>query len=85
MGNNYVGENKTNSFKGKRFRRLVDPEMQDKRNKCMCFRCNENFVSGHNCHSKQLRVLLLEDVINEEPDDQETKEDFVIEMKSLQL
>ena len=35
--------------------------MQDRRDKGICYRCDEKFFIGHRCKNKQLHVLLVEE------------------------
>ena len=85
MGNT-TGNFRTNpSFKGRGFRSLTDAEVLDKRAKGLCFRCDEKFGPGHICPNKQLQVLLLEEGMDEESTEQESKREDEIEMKALQL
>ena len=48
------------------FKRLTDREMQEKREKRLCFRCDERFSPGHRCKQKTLQVLW---VTNDEEED----------------
>ena len=83
---NTTGTFRTNpSFKGRGFRSLTDAEVLDKRAKGLCFRCDEKFGPGHICPNKQLQVLLLEEGMDEESTEQESKREDEIEMKALQL
>ena len=43
------------------FRKLSDSEWQEKREKGLCFRCDEKFTMGHRCKKKELRVVLVSD------------------------
>lgn len=54
-------------------RRLTDKELQDKRAKGLCYRCDAKWAVGHRCRKKELSVLS----INEEDEvlEQEEKED----------
>lgn len=42
-------------------RRLSDKELQQKRAKGLCFRCDEKWSMGHRCKKKELSVLLIEE------------------------
>ncbi|XP_077223768.1 uncharacterized protein LOC143857236 [Tasmannia lanceolata] len=57
-------------------KRLSFPEMQQKREKGLCFNCEEQFHLGHKCKN-QVSILLLEEgddiFYSEEPDLSETK------------
>lgn len=41
-------------------RRLTDKELQDKRARGLCFRCDEKWSIGHRCKRRELSVLLIE-------------------------
>ena len=43
------------------YRRLTEDELQDKREKGICYRCDERFFVGHRCKNRQFQVLLVED------------------------
>ena len=38
-------------------RRELPKELEEKRAKGCCFKCNEKFTNGHQCKKKQLNVL----------------------------
>lgn len=42
------------------FRKLSDSGLQEKRDKGLCFRCDEKFTFGHRC-KKELRIMLFSD------------------------
>ncbi|XP_063944151.1 uncharacterized protein LOC135150826 isoform X1 [Daucus carota subsp. sativus] len=46
-------------------RRLTDKELQEKRAKGLCYRCDDKWVMGHKCKRKELSVLLIEDETEE--------------------
>ncbi|XP_074347938.1 uncharacterized protein LOC141686775 [Apium graveolens] len=48
-------------------RRLTEKELQEKKAKGLCFRCDDKWSIGHRCRKKELSVLLLGD--EEEYDD----------------
>jgi hypothetical protein len=60
---NSIGESdnsKTSeAIKGQMFKKLTDAEIQDKRVKGLCFRCDEKFSPGHRCPNKQLRIMIM--------------------------
>ena len=63
------GDNSNNSeaVTGQMFKKLTDADIQDKRVKGLCFRCDEKFGPGHRCPNKLLRVLIMaEDESKEE-------------------
>ena len=43
------------------FRQMTNIEMQDKRSKGLCFRCDEKFAWGHRCKRKELHVIWVWD------------------------
>ena len=43
------------------FKRLTDREMQEKRERGLCFRCDERFSPSHRCKQKTLQVLWVTD------------------------
>ncbi|KAK2367913.1 hypothetical protein QL285_081155 [Trifolium repens] len=47
------------AVKGQIFKKLTDAELQDRRVKGLCFRCDEKFGPSHKCPSKQLQVLIM--------------------------
>ena len=57
---------------GVTFKRLIEIEIQDKRVKGLCFRCNEKFSRGHRCKDKSLQVLT---VCDEEEGREEAEEE----------
>lgn len=46
---------------GGEVRRLSDRELQDKRAKGLCFRCDAKWNIGHRCKRRELSVLLLDE------------------------
>ncbi|CAA0816383.1 Unknown protein, partial [Striga hermonthica] len=58
------------------FRRLTDDEMQRRREKGLCFTCNEKFVPGHKCKGKE--IFLLE--VEEEREEEKPQEDSWLHM-----
>lgn len=52
-------ERTTSPHPEKQIRRLSHEEMQQKREKGLCFRCDEKFSPGHRCGSRELQVLVL--------------------------
>ncbi|KAL4592534.1 hypothetical protein LXL04_005533 [Taraxacum kok-saghyz] len=62
----------TNSFFKpiKEVRRLSEKELQEKKNKGLCFKCDEKWQVGHQCKKKELSIILAideDDEIEEEP------------------
>lgn len=41
------------------FKRLSEAELQAKREKGLCFRCDEKYSVGHRCRNKELHVMLI--------------------------
>ncbi|GJY48460.1 hypothetical protein Tco_0438416 [Tanacetum coccineum] len=55
--------------KGDNFRRMTESEIQDRRAKGLCFRCEEKYTPGHRCASRTLQVMLVDESDEaEEPD-----------------
>lgn len=42
-------------------RRLTEKELQDKRARGLCYRCDEKWHAGHRCRRRELRFLLIDD------------------------
>ncbi|XP_024027186.1 uncharacterized protein K02A2.6-like [Morus notabilis] len=57
-----------------KFRRLSEEEVQQRRAKGLCFRCDERFSPGHRCKNWQLQVLLVVEDGTEE-DEESSEED----------
>lgn len=57
-------------------RRLNDRELQYKRDKGFCFRCDDKWSVGHRCRKKELSVLLSQEEDENEETDQEWDEAF---------
>ncbi|KAF1897044.1 hypothetical protein Lal_00034746 [Lupinus albus] len=58
----------TNSRSKTNYKRLASVEMKEKKEKEMCFRCDELFTRDHVCKNKQLRMILF---VEEEDDENE--------------
>lgn len=43
------------------FRRMTDSELEERRAKGLCFRCEEKFKPGHRCPSHTLQVMIVGD------------------------
>ncbi|OIW19869.1 hypothetical protein TanjilG_27235 [Lupinus angustifolius] len=54
------------------YRRLTSAKMKEKREKGLCFRCDEPFSRDHRCRNKQLHMLLMAD--EEEAEEEEVEE-----------
>ena len=46
---------------GGEVRQLSEKELQDKRAKGLCFKCDDKWVAGHCCKRRELSVLLMDD------------------------
>lgn len=55
-----IPEQAKTSYNSKFSRRMPNKEMEEKRLKGLCFRCNENFFPGHKCNKKQMYMITLE-------------------------
>ncbi|XP_074337653.1 uncharacterized protein LOC141674849 [Apium graveolens] len=47
------------------FRRLTEKELQTKREKGECFRCEEKWSTGHRCKKRELSVILMQGEVGE--------------------
>lgn len=54
-------------------RRLTDKELQYKRERGLCFRCDDKWVAGHRCKRRELSVLLTQEDEDEQPISEEDK------------
>ncbi|GJV66175.1 ankyrin repeat-containing protein [Tanacetum coccineum] len=54
--------------KGDNFRRMTESEIQDRKAKGLCFRCEEKYTPGHRCASRTLQVMLVDESDEAEPD-----------------
>ncbi|GJZ54672.1 hypothetical protein Tco_0609557 [Tanacetum coccineum] len=55
--------------KGDNLRRMTESEIQDRKAKRLCFRCEEKYIPGHRCASRTLQVMLVDESDEaEEPD-----------------
>ncbi|GKC17541.1 hypothetical protein Tco_1014323, partial [Tanacetum coccineum] len=45
--------------KGDNIRRMTESEIQDRKAKGLCFRCEEKYTPGHQCASSTLQVLWI--------------------------
>ncbi|KAI0523267.1 hypothetical protein KFK09_005661 [Dendrobium nobile] len=57
--NETTREKPVGGWSGKNFKRLTEKEMQEKRAKGLCFRCDEKYMLGHRCKDRTLQVLLV--------------------------
>lgn len=46
---------------GGEMRRLSDRELQEKRSKGLCFRCDKKWSMGHKCKKRELSVLVIDE------------------------
>ena len=49
-------------------RRLTEKELQEKRARGLCYRCDEKWHAGHRCRRRELSVLLIDDAAEEVSD-----------------
>ena len=66
-------------------KRLMESELQARKEKGLCFKCDEKFSRGHRC-KKELRVLLVHEDEDEEDnqfDSRATEEPSLIELKDV--
>lgn len=66
-------------------RRLSDSELQKKREKGLCFRCDEKWGPGHRCKKKELSVLLIHDADEEESSQIDVTEEAVADLEAVEL
>ncbi|XP_019431030.1 PREDICTED: uncharacterized protein LOC109338290 [Lupinus angustifolius] len=69
--------------RGGGFKQLSGAEMREKREKGLCFRCDEPYHRDHRCKNKQLKMLILEEDEDSEGEGQE--EPRMEEFSALQL
>ncbi|XP_022848903.1 uncharacterized protein LOC111371244 [Olea europaea var. sylvestris] len=68
------------------FKKLSDVELQLKRERGLCYRCDEKFQPGHKCRNKELHVLVVqgeeegEELGNVQVDEGETEVGEVVEL-----
>ncbi|KAF1882979.1 hypothetical protein Lal_00003161 [Lupinus albus] len=65
------------------FKHLTGTELREKRDKGLCFRCDEPYSKEHRCKNRQFKMIVME----EEDEDIEmgTEETMLTQMHSLQL
>lgn len=68
-----------NSKPIKEIRRLTEKELQDKKDKGLCFRCDEKWQVGHHCKRKELSIMLTLE------DDDEPELEFEVENSEEQI
>ncbi|KAF8393178.1 hypothetical protein HHK36_021419 [Tetracentron sinense] len=66
-------------------RRLTDSELQKKRDKGLCYRCNDKWAPGHHCKKKELNVLLTHDVDEGEIREVEEFDEVEHEMETAEI
>ncbi|GJZ83807.1 ty3-gypsy retrotransposon protein [Tanacetum coccineum] len=68
------------------FKRLTETEFTDKKDKGLCYRCDEKFFPGHRCPAKTLQLLFIpEGDEGGAEDDQEDEEHFHLDSWRFQL
>jgi len=72
------GRNRSGEFK-----HFTGVKMREKREKGLCFRCDEPFTREHRCKNRQFRMIILE--VEEEEVEEKEQEDSLQTFKSLQL
>ena len=78
-----VSEKTMNQQREIPIKRLMESELQARKEKGLCFKCDEKFSPGHRC-KKELRVLLVHEDEDEEDnqfDSRATEEPSLIELK----
>ncbi|GJX34428.1 hypothetical protein Tco_0245985 [Tanacetum coccineum] len=48
-------------IKGEHFRRMTESELKERRDKGLCFRCEEKFKPGHRCAPHTMQVMIVDD------------------------
>ncbi|KAI0520439.1 hypothetical protein KFK09_007914 [Dendrobium nobile] len=72
-GNREATKEKTGG-NGGNFKQLTEKEIQEKRAKGLCFRCDEKYTPGHRCKDRTLQVLTVcDDEETEERGEEETE------------
>lgn len=64
--------NVTKNTGGKNFgevKRLTEKELQEKKSKGLCFRCDDKWTIGHRCQRKELSVILVDEEEEETTDE----------------
>ncbi|XP_057451806.1 uncharacterized protein LOC130743580 [Lotus japonicus] len=72
----------TNTIRSGDYRHLTSAEMRDKREKKLCFRCDEPYSREHRCKNKQLRMIIMEEDDGSEGEEENMD---VVQFKSIQL
>lgn len=58
------------------FKKMTDAKLQAKKDRGLCFRCDEKYSFGHRCKNKELHILMVNDKIDvAESDEAEREED----------
>ncbi|KAF8398742.1 hypothetical protein HHK36_014600 [Tetracentron sinense] len=66
-------------------RRLTDSELQKKRDKGLCYRCDDKWAPGHRCKKKELNVLLTHDVDEGETGEVEELDEVDPELETAEI
>lgn len=74
----------TRNRRNSSFRHLTDAEIEDRRRRKLCFRCDEPFVTGHVCQNKHLNILILGEG-GEHEEEEERREEERVEETAMQL
>ncbi|XP_031275676.1 peroxisomal and mitochondrial division factor 1-like [Pistacia vera] len=66
---------------------MTENEIQRKRERGLCFRCDARFVQGHRCGKKQFQVILVDEEIEDEQGDKRVEEQGGVgrELKKLTI
>ncbi|KAL2455358.1 RNA-directed DNA polymerase [Abeliophyllum distichum] len=65
------------NYQQRPFRRLSEAELQAKKEKGLCFKCDEKYTIGHRCKNKELQVLLVQEEGESYPNEEEIGEDYL--------
>ena len=68
-------------------RKLTDSEIQVKRQKGLCFRCDDKWLSRHRCKRKELQVIMIPEDIEDEGStpDSKTEEEGTVGLESTEV
>lgn len=64
----------TQSRRNSTFRHLTDEELEDRRRRKLCFRCDGPFTPGHVCQNKHLNILILGEGVEAEEEGEVVEE-----------
>ncbi|KAH9650018.1 hypothetical protein KPL70_026202 [Citrus sinensis] len=80
-----IGANHNTARLSGEIRRLSDSELQKKREKGLCYRCDEKWAPGHRCKKKELTVLLTYDMDEAEHEEAEGSGEVDPELETAEI